>query len=80
MKFPSGVGNTDSVVNLEEDIGKFVGTARPVPPQERYAQLLQLRRSLVGNMTHLPQGVYRFKTHEEADEWEMKQMVKRASR
>jgi hypothetical protein len=80
MKFPPGLGETDSIVNLEENIGKVVGKMKPVPPQERYAQLLHLGRRTFGDRTPLPKGVYRFQTHQLANEWEMRQIMKRTKR
>ncbi len=79
-KFPPGLGETDSIVNLEEDIGKIAGKMKPVPPQKRYAQLLRQGRSFWNGKTPFPKGVYRFKTHTQANTWEMEQILKRAKR
>ena len=64
------------VVNVEETIGKTVG--RRVPPnsskvQEIGQQIYRSRRFRVG-----PKGVYRFRSHEEANQWMMKMAVQRA--
>ena len=40
--------------------------------------LLELAIELRGNKPFAPQGIYRFKSYEEADEWRMK-MLTRAS-
>ena len=80
MKFPPGLGDTDSIVNLDEDIGKMVGGTKPVPPQKRYALLLRMGRGLTGGKTSLPRGVFRFETHEQANSWEMQQIIKQARR
>ena len=66
------------VVNVEETIGKVVG--RRVPPnptkvQEIGGQIYRSRQFRV-----CPKGVYRFQTHEEANQWMMKQAVQRAIR
>jgi hypothetical protein len=67
-------------VNVEEKIDRFVGRRATAPDslsagmrlQETAAQLHQ-------SFKHrwMPRGVYRFKTHEEADEW-MIQMLARS--
>jgi hypothetical protein len=38
--------------------------------------LLKTMRDLRGNRPFLPCGVYRFKTHEEADAWQMKMLTR----
>ena len=38
--------------------------------------LLKLLRDLRGDRPFLPRGVYRFKTFEEADEWQMKMLTR----
>ena len=80
MKFPPGLGDTDSIVNLGEDVGKMVGSTKLVPPQTRYAALLRMARGLTGGRTSLPKGVFRFENHEEANAWENQQILKRAKR
>ena len=63
------------VINVEEFIGKTVG--RRVPPRDplrvsdsNVARAQAWRAALP--YQHVPRGVYRFKTHEEADAWMMK--------
>lgn len=80
MKFPPGLGDTDSIVNLDEHIGKRIGNQTPVPPQKRYAALLRMARGLTGGKTSLPRGVFRFETHEQANAWENQQILKRTKR
>jgi hypothetical protein len=80
MKYPSGLGDTDSIVNLDETIGRTVGDVKPVPPQQRYAALLRLGRGLTGGRTSLPKGVFRFETHKQSNAWETQQILKRANR
>lgn len=67
-------GSMEPVINLEETIGKTVGNRRI---QDAFAAGMALQRS--GNQFlrqkgryPVPRGVYRFKTHEEADAWMMK--------
>jgi hypothetical protein len=38
--------------------------------------LLKLLRELRGNRPFVPRGVYRFKTHQEADEWQMRMLTR----
>jgi hypothetical protein len=59
-------------INVEEDIDKVVGrrTKRPNAlsvETSTKADAIAWRKSLGG--VHVPKGVYRFRTHEEADEW-----------
>jgi hypothetical protein len=71
---------THPVINVEEKIGKTVGR-RKLTDAFRYAMGLQktvgeLRKSL--GVPGIPRGVYRFNSHEEADQWLMKQMMRRS--
>lgn len=68
------------VVNVEEKIGKTVGRRRNVDPQQ-YAAGLQRLANDVARSQHrgiCPRGVFRFHTHEEADQWLTKMMVRQA--
>jgi hypothetical protein len=68
------------VVNLEEKIGKWVGRKDAGDdPFAAYARLLRISKGLVST-TPYPRGVFRFKTHEEADEWKWKHILKAAKR
>lgn len=63
-----------TVINLEENIGKQVGRRRPpVDPLLVASQMNRLATGLITASGHkLPRrGVYRFHTHEEADQWMM---------
>ena len=65
-----------SPINIEEPIGKTVGR-RVIKDPTDYGMKLQeagsqLQQTL--DIAYIPRGVYRFKTHEEADEWLMKMM------
>lgn len=70
----------DPVINLEEKIGKTVGRRRPAKDAFESGMDLQksmnnLRRQM--GVRFLPKGVYKFKSHEEADEWIVKMTVSR---
>jgi hypothetical protein len=59
-------------VNVEEKIDRFVGRRTGVPDalstkQSNKADAIAWQKALGG--LQVPRGVYRFKTHEEADEW-----------
>jgi hypothetical protein len=66
-------------VNLEEKIDRQVGkrTRRPDGLQTGMA-LQALGAKLHQSFNHhwCPKGVYRFKTHEEADAWKMKMLAR----
>lgn len=68
----------DPVINLDEPIGKWVGRRKlPQPLDARLStrQQSEAWRAAFGGV-RLPKGVYRFKTHEEANEWELKMMTR----
>lgn len=59
-------------VNVEEKIDRFVGRRTGVPDalstkHSNKADAIAWQKALGG--LRVPRGVYRFKTHEEADEW-----------
>ena len=59
-------------INVEEKIDKIVGRRTQTPdPLKSGMQLQALAVELHRSLKHrwAPKGVYRFKTHEEADEW-----------
>ncbi|RPJ31373.1 MAG: hypothetical protein EHM17_11030 [Verrucomicrobiaceae bacterium] len=63
-----------TVINLEETIGKQVGRRKPpVDPLRVASDMNQLATGLFAASGHkLPRrGVFRFRTHEEADQWMM---------
>jgi hypothetical protein len=65
-------------VNLEEKIGKTVG--RRTMPSDSFAAAMQLQETALQlhkrlNNHWASRGVYRFKTHEEADEWMMRMLA-----
>ena len=62
-----------AIVNLEETVGKVVGRRHPpadglaISASRPIADARAWKRAL-GTLP-IPKGVYRFRTHEEADEW-----------
>jgi hypothetical protein len=66
-------------VNLEENIGKVVG--RRKPPKDplmsymRSAEESRRWKAAFGT-PRIPKGLYRFKTHEEADAWLWKMITR----
>ena len=68
-------------VNVEEKIDRFVGRRTSTPDSLRAGMQLQATAArLHKSFGHRwrPKGVYRFKTHEEADAW-MTKMLARSS-
>jgi hypothetical protein len=69
----------EMVVNVDERIGKVVG--RIPPATEAFARAMQLQQTINQLQSHLegicPTGVFRFDTHEQADEWLLKWMSRR---
>jgi hypothetical protein len=62
----------EPLFNVEEHIDKIVGRRRKVPDalsvaNSRKADAIAWRKAFGG--VRVPRGVYRFHTHEEADEW-----------
>ena len=65
------------IVNLEEHPGKSVG--RRVPTLEDYDRLVDAGAALVRRLP-FPKGVFRFRSHEEADAWTNKHIMEAALR
>lgn len=66
-------------VNVEENIGKVVGRRTRKPDALAAGMQLQsLAVELHRSFKHrwIPSGVYRFKTHEEADAWMMRMLAR----
>jgi hypothetical protein len=63
------------IVNLEEHPGKVVG--RRTVSLADYDRLVDASQALQGRLP-FPKGVFRFRTHEEADEWTNQHMLKAA--
>ncbi|MDB6116911.1 MAG: hypothetical protein JWO08_692 [Verrucomicrobiaceae bacterium] len=69
------MSESKTVVNVEEFIGKTVGRRRPPRDAMQMGMAMQnttnqLLRSF-GHQLH-PRGVFRFRTHQEANEWAQK--------
>jgi hypothetical protein len=67
----------DPIINLDEMPGKVVGRIKQRSPAERLEWLVAQFHSM-GLKLPYPKGVYRFKTFEEADAWEMKHRIQAA--
>jgi hypothetical protein len=63
------------IVNLEDQPGKTVGRLRTGP--EAYDRLVKNAAALMPRLP-FPKGVYKFKSHEEADEWMNKHILEAA--
>lgn len=67
------------VINIQEKIGKVVGRRQPPADALDAGMKLQaLAAQLQESFKHRwsPRGVYRFKSHEEADAWMLKMLAK----
>lgn len=72
-----------AVINTEEQIGKTVGRRRIADSWKggmRLQETANQFRTSFGHGGICPRGVFRFNSHEEADEWMMKMLVERAIR
>jgi hypothetical protein len=70
----------EAFINVEENIDKVVGrrTKRPDAlslETSKKADAIAWRKALGG--VHVPKGVHRFLTHEEADEWLWRMIARR---
>lgn len=77
----AGVVVKQPLINVEEKIDRFVGRRTQLPDSWKAGMQLQaLGVELHRAFKHrwMPKGVYRFKTHEEADAW-MTKMLARSS-
>ncbi len=68
------------IINLEENIGKTVG--RRTAPKDAFAYGMALQQTALDlqksfGFRGLPRGVFRFNSHEEADRWMMKHLIRR---
>jgi hypothetical protein len=66
-------------INVEEKIDRFVGRRTQTPDSlktgaQLQAAAVQLHKTLKHRWS--PKGVYRFKTHEEADAWMIKMLAR----
>jgi hypothetical protein len=70
----------NSIVNLEETIGKTVGKRRaPADPLLSYMRTPEESRrwKAAFGTPRIPKGLYKFKTHEEADAWLWKMITRK---
>ncbi len=61
-----------SIVNLQDPAGKTVGRRKPAEDFGAGVQSLGVELIAALKLPMPPRGVYRFRTHEEADAWLMK--------
>ena len=64
------------IINLDDPVGKVVGKRRPSASSLDYAFGLQKTMNELVSM-QIPRGVYRFRSHEEADAWLMDHMTRK---
>lgn len=64
-----------TVVNLEETPGKVVGRIRERSPGEAIDWMVRQARALGWERLPYPKGLFRFKTFEEADEWQIQHQI-----
>lgn len=64
----------EPIINLDELPGKIVGKTSQRAPAE-VIQRMTRRLQSMGVKLPFPRGVFRFKTFEEADAWEMKHRI-----
>jgi hypothetical protein len=68
----AGKAVKEPFINVEEKIDRFVGRRTKTPDAlsligSTKADAIAWRKAFGG--VHIPRGVHRFKTHEEADQW-----------
>ena len=63
-------------INIDDPVRKVVGRRRP--PQDSLAYGLELQEALNDLAPpRVPKGVWRFRSHQEADAWLMKHLTRR---
>ena len=67
----------DPLIKSEEFIGKTVGRRRTPPDSLSYASALQQTMGAMA-FPRIKRGVYRFHSHEEADQWLMDRLTRKA--
>lgn len=72
---PSVAGVMQPIVNLEEQPGKVVG--RPEALAGDHDRLVRNAAALMPRLPY-PKGVFRFRTHEEADAWTNEHILRAA--
>ena len=66
----------ETPINLEETLGKTVGK-RKIVDTFAFGMELQRAGNTMRRSNGLPKGVYKFHSHEEADQWILDQLTKR---
>lgn len=69
----------DPIVNVEENPGKVVGRIRPRSPAQTLDWLVGEFQAL-GLKLPFSRGVYRFRTFEEANQWDWDHMMEAAKK
>lgn len=58
------------VINIDDPVGKVVGRRTKLTERSYIDYALGLQKTLRGfSRARFPKGVFRFKSHEEADQW-----------
>lgn len=66
------------VVNIDDPVGKVVGKRANLTQQNYIDYAMSLQNSLRGfPQPKFPRGVFRFKTHEDADQWLMDHLIRK---
>ena len=66
------------VVNIEDPVGKVVGKRANLSERNYIDYALAMQKSLRGfSQPRFPRGVFRFKSHEEADQWLMDHLTRK---
>jgi hypothetical protein len=68
----------EPIINLQDPVGKVVGKRKPPKADDMGVQRLWAELAASLKLPMPPRGVYRFKTHEEADAWLMKIWTRQA--
>ena len=66
------------VVNIDDQVGKVVGKRANLTQENYIDYAMSLQNSLRGfPQPKIPKGVFRFKTHEDADQWLMDHLIRK---
>jgi hypothetical protein len=66
------------IVNVQENPGKTVGgVPHAADPLQAHAHILRISRGMVAPLPY-PKGVFKFATHEEADQWRWNHLMQAA--
>ena len=71
-----GYRSVKPIINIDDPVGKTVG--RRTAPADSLSYALGLQRTLNQlALIRVPRGVYRFNSHEEADQWLMDHLTRK---